>query len=218
MRSFPHGTYTPATNAFSDYAVVDFDGSVTELGPIPFVDATDADQTIQGTRTTNIIKVTGFGLDLKVAVEENNQQPLIQDSILVYRLLGVYDDWNNPVAEGDPTINELIKWYRFGYSPLLDYSPIPSQDRRKIKTFMKGKVFLKGNDAFPRDQSVSRYVKLENPLTVQYNNTTGDENVPHRWRFYLAVRSNIPVATGDVAKENIKPRLASAAKVYYWQP
>lgn len=210
-RDFMQGNYNPATNAFSDHVVINFTGQREELGPIPRISEAD-NISIQGTRTADAIKVTGFGVDIKVSLEENQSLPLIQESIFVWRLVGVYDDWVS--APAVPSVDELLKWYQFGYSPMLDVSPDPVHNTRKVKTFMKGKVFLRGHDAAPRDRTVSRYLKLKNPLLLEYNPDAADPDVPLKWRFYFVCRSNIP----DAHDDNIAPRICSAIKLYYFQP
>lgn len=212
LRENPQGTYVPATNTFTVRDEINFSGEITEIGLVPKAPLEDI--SLQSKRTTNLIKITGFSIDLNVGMNENASQPKIRNSTLSYALVKVYDDWSED--PGAITVDEGLKWKTFGFSSLLDSNDITEISTRKISNIIKGSCNLRAHDAYPINKSVSKYVKLKNPITMEYQNEDDVSGItdPLKYRFYWVVRSNIP----DANDKEIFPTLVSSIKMYYYQP
>lgn len=204
-----YGAYTYSTNTFTRQAV-NYDGLIAEVGLVPKANAIE-DLDLMQERTQNMIKVTGFSIDLNVSLPENQSISVIVNSTLNWSLVSVYDDWiENPLP---PTVKQVIKWKRFGYSALLDNEEQLELNTRKIRTVMKGSVTLRSDDRFPRGTTRSRYIKLKKPLNVEYEADDITQDDPIKYRFYLCVRSNIPTADDT----GIFPHVVAMTKMYYHQ-
>lgn len=208
LREFPQGDYDEETNAFSNHEVVAFSGSITEIGIVLKANAL-ADIDMNGWRTSNIINVTGVSLNMRAYVKESYDQPARRDSILNYGIYAVYDDFTAVTNAIIP--NDLIPYKRFCYSSILDRSPNPVDNRRKVVNLINGKLLLKATDAFPVTDSVNVYKKCN--FRHQFLPLEANEDDPMTWKFFLALRSNIP----DLSPYDIWPRVVTGTKFFYNQ-
>lgn len=213
FRTFDHGTYVEATNAFTNLDQIGFNGSIHQVGQIP-KDSSGIDLNLFTHRFGNTVKLDGISLTIRAMVKESQQLPVIEDSVLSYAIVACYDNWAGGVALNSPTIPECLPFRAFGYTSILDLNPDPIDNTRKIRTFIKGKVTLRATDLTPKVKYAREYYKFKNPLTLSWDPDEVDSDIPLRYRFYLILRSNIP----QLDATDIKPYVATCCKFYFHQP
>lgn len=247
FRRYLFGTYTPSTNAFAaDTTDINHSGIFVNIGRIlradidvdtainvaaddPYtmlVDETNTGngvahglytQTSHGRMISDTVKITGISLSLRCYLKESSAQPTRQEAVLSYAIVRVQDDWQQNPVPLEPVVDEMLKWYPFGYTPALDTDPTVKNATRKIHTVLRGKLVFTPDDAGPRDKTIKRFVKFKTPWTYQ---VAPDEQIDNaiKYKTYLVLRSNIPDAAVGSVNEELFPKVWACTKLYYYEP
>lgn len=200
--------------------------------------------TIQGKRQTDLIKVTGMHLSMKVhskAVQVLNQDhqqvgqmdvnerapdqppnvPRRLNTIIVrWAIVGILRAEN---ILGDaapiPDIKLCLPYHTWGYTPKLDI------EERSDKQFIKRRTFIKGSCAFnlstlkDQDKTINKFVRFSRPLKVRYTENDQNGYASTNWRFYLVCRSNVPHSdnTQLLEYDDYAPYVTSCVKLHYFE-
>lgn len=201
-------------------------------------------QPIQGKRTSDSIRVTGFDISIKalfraVAVLEADHQLIgdmgptevppaqppnvprrIETVILKYAIVGTLRDQNIDLeAFADPVVRELLPFNTWGYNRLLDPYESTFEGWIKKRTFINGQLKVALSSTRDKDLTVFRSIKLKNPLVIKYDPTDQNGTRTYDWAFYLVLRSNIPVtdATQTDDFSAYAPQVSVCTKLHYFE-
>lgn len=201
--------------------------------------------TIQMRRQTDIVKITGFTLGLRVHL--NAVQTLFQDDeiippetplevhpdqpprvlrpivtvVLKYAIIGVLRRENAIGHDSpNPQVDELMPWNTWGYTPRLDHSE--RQKRQwgvKTRTFLKGECSMSISTTRHQAKEIEKFVRLDDPLIVNYapHSQTGEQT--QDWMFYLVIRSNVPhdSPTQTYDYTPFAPQVSAFTKTHYFE-
>jgi len=242
-RDYIFGDYVPASNEYVDGVSIDFLGKIVYISDIDLIDnvtsvnvpkpddpltmdneALDLDgvnqiaptQNPNGRRNNNTVIFTGVSLELRGKIERLlDADPMTYDNVkLQYEIIQeIPNVYNTPYVI--PTVQQLMAWRGFGYTPKIDADAEELIRTAKRKTLLKGTMMLnlsEGNTDIKFDKT---YVKFKRPIKIQY--ALGDQNGTDPilgGRIFLCIRSTVP----NSAHSKHKPIVHCATKLYYYEP
>ena len=217
LRQFPNGTYTFATNAFVGLACnnTGFNTEVCQIVKVDGVGALD----IQGKRIGNQVLITGFQLLIRYALSEaSTATPLasFEGSNISYALVGIRDAYEKSgYTPQTVSIDDVCPWYPWGYSPKIDEAVDADFNKRQRRVFMRGSIKMSGTEDHAQSGQFKKYVKLKRHLVMDYlASDTSSQQHPLDWKFYLALRSNVP----DASESYMIPNVVTCLKTFYHEP
>lgn len=269
-RNYYFGAFDPVTNKLTGGRRIFFNGTIVQLARIdkqdvnmvanaPDADAMEASgprqeldgdgaqqgmvtKTQHGRRFTDLIKITGFTVNLKVLYDRfptlvdagggTEQEAwfartangayvrdLMETIVLKWRLCQVTDAQAavDPAIQAHPTCLNLVPFRSFGYSASLDDDEKSQTLFLKKRTLYKGSTSYQVRERLSKDKTINHYVRLKNPITVKYSPVDQNGRQTVAKRFYFAIRSNVPheAGTQNIDHSQFAPRIHVCLKTHY---
>lgn len=178
----------------------------------PGVNLIGAARALDGFRTGTNIRIHAVSLDLRAQLEMiAATSPTFGFVEVKWKMFATMYDGSD-VTDAKPELENLGNLIsRFGYSTKLDLLEFEYQKDFKIKHLAHGSLRFRTSTTDTQTKFQSRYIKLKKSLRVEYEAAEQNGRRIMRWKPFIAIQSNIPIASAAL----YKPTLHACTKVYY---
>lgn len=214
IREFTHGSYDAATNEFVGLEI----SNVGTGHEFLHIKKKTGVSTLEpnGSRLGDSVRLSGMHFSMKSWLPENNSITNYETVTLNYAIVAVRDNWlpkaGDTYSPQPVSMDDLIPYYPFGYTPLIDKDESAGNRLKQFKVILKGKCFFKSSEVVARNHTIKKYVAFKKPWTINFSKDDGqDASSPREWKFYCALRASIPASMGS----DMKPNCCVCVKTYY---
>lgn len=128
---------------------------------------------------------------------------------------------DNATPNIEPEAYNVIKMHTYGYSNRLDTDEADDTALYKYKTLMNGTINMFSSYDRHKSYNVTRYLKFNEPLIIQYAPTSQNGQVCLKDKLFFCLRTNIPNAAdiGGLADDTLTyayPRIFTITKLHYY--
>lgn len=164
---------------------------------------TDAD--LMGHRSSNIIRVSGFSVDIRAFIDrlQEEDQPYLDVAVVKYRLVSIYgrhhSEGQAPDADWRPDIKKVFPWRSWGYSSKIDHveAELTATCGYKYKVLARGSFKMKPSVNRSSQTNHKRYFSLtkksKNGLVITYDDADQSGAYANK-QLFLLLRSQVPEA------------------------